>query len=1086
MSFRKLLRQWFSSARRPVNNKRRSSTARSKGWLQLERLEDRLVPAMVSDSGTTILTLALDPGENLSIVSNGSTYTFSSNLNFNLDSTRGGVANGSDFSAFGTTSLSLNASGISRYIAEISITDTTSTSSSASDTVTFNDSNANSYANNFNINLSNAAAGPSIIFNGTTTFKNPTTNLPDYTLTANTNSAIDFQGGASVPYQGTVTISGEPLLGSISMSNGPGWAALGFAQRDTISVTDPNSGTVNMCYISGVSGNTLDVTTTSGPGLTIATGEQNVTVAVNSAHVSASSVNLTAGNSLAVQSTGVPYMGGVTINAAPQKGLPFAGEQYITGPDWGSYGYQPGDTITVSNASNVSSSTDYTVANIVGDNLYLISEQQSPKAPTFATDALGTDPDVTVACANFTPEIVAVNKLDLIATGEVSTISGAIETPNLDDITANGNITLQDTEKVTVALVDAGTAQIQLDVAGAIVPVTGRSAPELIAGSVDLTTTGPNSYIGTSPTGQGGIIQTFTGELTAATNDGGINIVNQSTTPLTINSIVADQDGQAPTVNDGQIVYNNNPGQSPPTYASGSSSVSIISSGPVVLNSISATSSVGILGESIVEGNAQSQDIAAPQVNLTATGTANYQGQVTFANNAGGDTLTLPNTGPTWTSFGFTPNDVIIVSGASAKANDAAFTVAGISPDGYTLILTTSYVVQPETEPDVTVGDGMIGLASAPPSASAGTSPSTASAAIALSEVGEFDAFTTNGNIYVALGAAVDCTASGVIANGTGNVSVTSAANFLSVYEIEATGATPTGGNAVLGGNITVDVSNGSLLEYAPGIIQGQTVSLTSGYNIGSPSSPIMTNAASGLGVTASATSPSSAAIYVDNTSNLTSVGASTYDGNVLISYNGSNGSYAGQLKFSNNMLSESGGAVVTFANTDDNDGSGDNVVLSGPMIDVAGITAGGQILANSGTEVTGQFIMLSAGDGIGVPGTPIATNVAGVDATTNTGGIYILNNNPVGFPISGQVTFAPNPQGAGDTMTLPSLGRTWKQAGFAPGDMLVVSGAAAAANNGTFMVASISKDGYTVTLTVSGVLHAEQDAHVTVLARFR
>ncbi len=463
---------------------------------------------------------------------------------------------------------------------------------------------------------------------------------------------------------------------------------------------------------------------------------------------------------------------------------------------------------------------------------------------------------------------------------------------------------------------------------------------------------------------------------------------------------------------------------------------------------------------------------------------------MTFANNAGGDTLTLPNTGPTWTSFGFTPNDVIIVSGASAKANDAAFTVASISPDGYTLTLTTSYVVEPETEPDVTVGDGMIRLASGPPSASAGTSPSTASAAIALSEVGEFDAFTTNGNIYVALGAAVDCTASGVIANGTGNVSVTSAANFLSVYEIEATGATPTGGNAVLGGNITLDVSNGSLLQYAPGIIQGQTVSLTSGYSIGSPSSPIMTDAASGLGVTATATSPSSAAIYVDNTSNLTSVGASTYDGNVLISYNGSNGSYAGQLKFSNNVLSESGSAVVTFANTDDNDGSGDNVVLSG-AIDVAGITAGGQILAqNLNTEVSGQFIMLSAGDGIGVPGTStatsgasIATNVAGVDATTNTGGIYIQNNNQFAVPIPpGQVTFAPNPQGAGDTMTLPSPGRTWKEAGFAPGDVLVVSGATAAANNGTFIIASISKDGFTVTLTVSGVLQAEQDAHVTVL----
>ncbi len=95
MSFRKLLRQWFSSARRPLANKRPSSTARAKRRLQLERLEDRLVPATVSDlepflGGTissTTLTFTLAPSENLSIVSNGSTYMFSSNLGF----TNGGV-----------------------------------------------------------------------------------------------------------------------------------------------------------------------------------------------------------------------------------------------------------------------------------------------------------------------------------------------------------------------------------------------------------------------------------------------------------------------------------------------------------------------------------------------------------------------------------------------------------------------------------------------------------------------------------------------------------------------------------------------------------------------------------------------------------------------------------------------------------------------------------------------------------------------------------------------------------------------------------------------------------------------------------
>ncbi len=48
-----------------------------------------------------------------------------------------------------------------------------------------------------------------------------------------------------------------------------------------------------------------------------------------------------------------------------------------------------------------------------------------------------------------------------------------------------------------------------------------------------------------------------------------------------------------------------------------------------------------------------------------------------------------------------------------------------------------------------------------------------------------------------------------------------------------------------------------------PGDIIGEDVSLSSPYSIGTASSPFLTNAASGLTVAATATSPSSAAIYV-------------------------------------------------------------------------------------------------------------------------------------------------------------------------------------------------------------------------------
>ncbi len=175
-----------------------------------------------------------------------------------------------------------------------------------------------------------------------------------------------------------------------------------------------------------------------------------------------------------------------------------------------------------------------------------------------------------------------------------------------------------------------------------------------------------------------------------------------------------------------------------------------------------------------------------------------------------GDTLTLP-AGQNWTSYGFSDGTAmagasIVVSGAAVTANDSTFTVASVS--GRTLTLQQSYVVDPETEPVVTVGDGMIGLA--------GNAGNPTSNGIDLSEVGSFIAQTAYGNIYLALGGTIDSRATSVIAGGIGNVSLTSAANFLTIENITANGATPSGASNVVGGNVGVDMNSGSLLEYPP------------------------------------------------------------------------------------------------------------------------------------------------------------------------------------------------------------------------------------------------------------------------------
>ncbi len=253
----------------------------------------------------------------------------------------------------------------------------------------------------------------------------------------------------------------------------------------------PNSSTISDTLNFGLTNNTgINNVSISGPSLT--TTDSNDTVTLNALSipgnltVSAETINfqggntvdasymaLTSMNSLTFTSTGMPYLGAITPNAAPPAGQPFAGDTYITGPDWGAYGYAPGDEITISNATNVSSTTDYSVAAIIGDNLYLTPALPSNAIPPNATVS---DGDVTVAPANFTPELEGT-LLNLIVTGPGSSISGAIEADILEGSTQNGNITLQNVDPtaktapfapLTVDTLNAGTGTIQLDVNGPI------------------------------------------------------------------------------------------------------------------------------------------------------------------------------------------------------------------------------------------------------------------------------------------------------------------------------------------------------------------------------------------------------------------------------------------------------------------------------------------------------------------------------------------------------------------------------------------------------------------------------------------
>ncbi len=110
---------------------------------------------MLSATGTT-LNIALSANESVTLRSTGSTYALTSNDTF-FD---GGVANPSEFSAFGTGSLTILATALARYD-RLNITD------AAANRITFEDSGANVYGDSIVVRFDNSVS-TNVLFNGKT------------------------------------------------------------------------------------------------------------------------------------------------------------------------------------------------------------------------------------------------------------------------------------------------------------------------------------------------------------------------------------------------------------------------------------------------------------------------------------------------------------------------------------------------------------------------------------------------------------------------------------------------------------------------------------------------------------------------------------------------------------------------------------------------------------------------------------------------------------------------------------------------------------------------------------------------------
>lgn len=185
------LRHFVRSIVRSVLPK--SGSARRKRWprlgSQVPVLEHRLLLAAVTDSGDT-LNIDLQQDEFLSVSTDGSVYTFSSNLS----AVDGGVADAAVFSGFGSQTFTLG--DLSAY-STVSITD-----SASGTAVRFEDSGGFMYQHDFSVTLvGDGARDQPVGFRGASAFG-------DHMLDVITDRSIHlFDGSSLTTHNGSITLT---------------------------------------------------------------------------------------------------------------------------------------------------------------------------------------------------------------------------------------------------------------------------------------------------------------------------------------------------------------------------------------------------------------------------------------------------------------------------------------------------------------------------------------------------------------------------------------------------------------------------------------------------------------------------------------------------------------------------------------------------------------------------------------------------------------------------------------------------------------------------------------------------------------
>jgi hypothetical protein len=393
-----MLNRWLSQLRRelfgtfdpaapaPATTRLRRKSRR-RTILDLERMEERVVPATLTQAmsyekpNQTEFDLAVPAGDTVTITFVQTTNSDESgNAYVSITSSLGFSKPGSTSTTLPVQPLAPNAT-LNVFLANNSASpDTLTLGSPGFNTVDTGFSKVNIGANpTTDGSLPTSGTMPESDQNDSVTLNSLSLNSPPTTTTLNVSAGtINFPGATSVPFVGNLNVSdiGDGSW-TFTTGNQVAWNSLGFKVGDTITAnTTANEDLTGTFQNTNISGETLTATPVSG--YNSSSPSYNDAVVVDQGQgvqVLANTISLNSVNSLTYQSTGMPYQGAVTINTAPSAGQPFAGDPYITGPDWAAYGYTPGEMISITFNSNNSNDSGYNnpfvVVGTVGDNLYL-------------------------------------------------------------------------------------------------------------------------------------------------------------------------------------------------------------------------------------------------------------------------------------------------------------------------------------------------------------------------------------------------------------------------------------------------------------------------------------------------------------------------------------------------------------------------------------------------------------------------------------------------------------------------------------------------------------------------------------------